>query len=39
MGLYSVFDVFEAKGIIHETGSRVFIHEGGYLRAFKVVYN
>ena len=26
MGLYSIFDVFEAEGVIHETGSSVDVH-------------
>ena len=41
MGLYSVFDVFEAKGVIHETGSSVDAHRltlcckgGGVIQRF-----
>ena len=41
MGLYSVFDVFEAKGVIHETGSSVDAHrltlccKGGLYSVFR----
>ena len=41
MGLYSVFDVFEAKGVIHETGSSVDVHrltlccKGGLYNVFR----
>ena len=40
MGLYRVFDAFEANGVIHKTGSSVDVHrvnivlQGGYTTFF-----
>ena len=40
MWLYSVFDVFDAKGVIHETGNSVDVHrltlclQGGLYNVF-----